>query len=606
MRRTPAALALAAALLVGMLAPGGATATDTDTPRAPTPVLLERAVARGELARVQADRILAEALTDPGSIPAAYRSDAGWEGTPWLLALRDRLERMPPGPARTAIAEALGPTDNCMGLTGTSELDTPHFHIHYTGTTVPPIANYGASLEAAWAKEVDSFGWAAPPNWPGGKYLVVVVPTGNVFGFVTPTGQPPGGNNPNTPWNDQDAENSCMVLNSSYAVFGDAQKALDATTAHEFNHSIQFGYGALNGPNVPDHVFIEGGATWVEDEVFDESNDNYRYLWPDVADDMGEYRDNNPAGNPYSYWVVWRAMLERFGTGVAGGGERVMQRFWELTSRNEADNLDAMARALGSEGLTLSSAFHDAGISLRFNRACGGGYVPPFCLEEGPAYLAARGSPPFHVTIGSLPATFDGGLPDNYSLHWIALPTNLGPFGVTVKNLAGAGGRFRASVACDTGSAIDVRGLPGLAGPEETLSLRRFEPAGCQSAVALVANVAQTEDNPGSSQHRPYRLAIGPPVDRTRTTLRVRLARERVVAKGKLSPAQPGGRMRVTLFERDGRRWDRVDRDRARLKRGRRYRAVLDRPDATRCKVEARFKGDQDALPSRRARAFAC
>lgn len=232
--------------------------------------------------------------------------------------------------------------------------------------------------------------------------------------------------------------------------------------------------------------------------------------------------------------------------------------------------------------------------------------MPPFCLEEGPAYVAARGSPPFHVTIGSSPAAFDGGLPDNYALHWIALPTNLGPFGVTLKNLAGAGGRFRASVACDTGSAIDVRGLPGPAGPGETLSLRRFDPAGCQPAVALVANVAQTEANPETSQHRPYRLAIGPPADRTRTTLRVRLAGNRVVAKGKLSPPQLGQRMLVSLFEREGSRWDRVDRDRAPLRQGRRYRAVLDRPDASRCKVEARFKGDQDALASRRARTFVC
>ena len=47
-----------------------------------------------------------------------------------------------------------------------------------------------------------------------------------------------------------------MVLNADYSGFpGAQQQALDATTAHEFNHSLQYGYGALNGANAPDdHV----------------------------------------------------------------------------------------------------------------------------------------------------------------------------------------------------------------------------------------------------------------------------------------------------------------------------------------------------------------
>ena len=127
------------------------------------------------------------------------------------------------------------------------------------------------------------------------------------------------------------------------------QQALDATTAHEFNHSLQFGYGALNGDNVPDDNFIEGGATWMEDEVFDDANDNYNYLYPEFDDSMGEHDE----GDIYAYWLTWRGLTERFGTNGAGLGEQVMQDFWELTSRNAGDNLTAMQQALANKGSTL-------------------------------------------------------------------------------------------------------------------------------------------------------------------------------------------------------------------------------------------------------------
>ena len=52
------------------------------------------------------------------------------------------------------------------------------------------------------------------------------------------------GTNPATSWNDTDAYASCMVLNHDYTGFPSVpQASLDSTTAHEFNHSIQFGLG---------------------------------------------------------------------------------------------------------------------------------------------------------------------------------------------------------------------------------------------------------------------------------------------------------------------------------------------------------------------------
>ena len=139
---------------------------------------------------------------------------------------------------------------------------------------------------------------------------------GGLYGFVTGTHYAAHRNNPATPWNEHDAVASCMVLNQNFGPFpGTPTNAMRATVAHEFNHSIQFGYGALSGFGNVDDVFVEGGATWMEDEVFDTSNDNYNYLWPSFTTPMGKY-----AKFPYPYWIVFRAMTERFGTGTANGG----------------------------------------------------------------------------------------------------------------------------------------------------------------------------------------------------------------------------------------------------------------------------------------------
>jgi hypothetical protein len=92
----------------------------------------------------------------------------------------------------------------------------------------------------------------------------------------------------------------------------------------------------------------------------------------------------------------------------------------------------------------------------------------------------------------------------------------------------------------------------------------------------------------------------------SKTTLQVKVTPGSIVAKGKLKPKHPGERMRVTLFERDGRRWDRVARKGARLRGGKKYRVSFPHPNADRCRVEAEFPGDPDHLASRRAKTVAC
>ncbi|MGH2684332.1 MAG: hypothetical protein ACRDJP_02565, partial [Actinomycetota bacterium] len=328
---------------------------------------------------------------------------------------------------------------------------------------------------------------------------------------------------------------------------------------------------------------------------------NYHYLWPNLADDMGSH-----GGSPYRYWVVWRAITERFGVGVANGGERIMQRFWEITSKNEGDTLTAMGQALAPEGLTLADAFHEAAVALRFSRSCGGGYAPPHCLEEGDQYVAAEGEPASHGTIGGLGSRFGGSLPDNYSAHWIDMPVGIGPVQLILANDSSQAGRLRGSVVCDTGTSLSVTPFTGVAAGGEHVYARSVSTGGCSRASIVVTNVSETEANPSASSARPYTLSVTPLARRSRTSVRTDAEGRRVEVRGRVRPRQRGEEVDLTLFKRRRHRWKKVRARDVDLKRGKRFEEDFRLPRARRCRVEAEFPGDDDHLPSRDRRRFRC
>jgi hypothetical protein len=335
---------------------------------------------------------------------------------------------------------------------------------------------------------------------------------GGLYGYVSDSGAHAGfvGDNPHTPWNEGDAAASCMVLNSNFGGFPSPPlPSLQSTVAHEFNHSIQYGYGGLSGANGPDQNFIEGCATWMEDEVFDASNDNYNFLdftGPTFSSCMGQH-----TGDEYAYWITFRGLTERYGVGVAGGGEQVMQDFWEITAQNPNSDLmlDALNQALVNKGTNLADAFHAYAITVKFNRTCGGGYVYPYCFKEGAAYVAAKGPTQVHGTIATVNAAFTGSVQDNYAVGWVALPLGGGPYPVSLRNNSPSGGQLRASLVCDTGLTLLVTPLPAVAGPGATTSLPAYSPTGCLSAVAVITNQSQTAPNPGFCVGRSYTLTVG-------------------------------------------------------------------------------------------------
>ena len=498
-----------------------------------TPDLIERAEDRNAIDLERASLYRVYALSGDSRLPAAYRSTRPWRGTLVDLRLRRDLPRLDPGRERQAVAETLRAPPNPNPTTCstsaaplTQSLETPHFYIQFEGIGGGLSAQaYAESLEEAYTVQVAGFRWAGPPQSPAGqaaipgKYHVRIEPLARgLYGFVSSggsyAGPPANGDNPNTPWPEGDAEASCMVLNSDFETGfpGTAQQALDATTAHEYNHSIQYGYGALDG-NFPDDNFIEGAATWMEDEAQDGANDNYNYLYPAFTQSMGQHPSDGVA--EYSYWLTFRGITERFGANVPGGAEQVMQEFWERVSRNDAVMLDAFNGALVNvKGRTLAETFHDYAIGAKLMRPCGGGYFLPYCFQEAAGYSTGRGVPPSQSTLSAVPQSYGGSVQDDYAINWVTLQA-AGPYNLTLSNTsegASAGGRLRATVACDTGFAVAIAPFPATVTAGQATTLTSFTPSGCVSApVAVITNEAQTAPNPSSSAPRSYTLASGAP-----------------------------------------------------------------------------------------------
>jgi len=245
---------------------------------------------------------------------------------------------------------------------------------------------------------------------------------------------------------------------------------------------------------------IEGLATWMEDEVFDSSDDSYNYLWPEFTLPMGRYRES-----PYPYWVVFRAMTERFGSGRRNGGEAVIQVFWEQISKGSTTNLAALAKGFKANRGKLADAYHNASIALRFLVACSA-TARRFCLQEGPAYSAATGGGNGdHANLNAAPDSLSRSIANDLALNWIGLPTAAG-LDLTVSHDGGKG-TLRVSIACRTGGAVTVTAV-GTATRSADATVAGIDLSACDEASTVISNVKLTDPTPRSITRTDYTIEI--------------------------------------------------------------------------------------------------
>lgn len=496
-----------------------------------TPQLINQAYAEGQISAEERLLNLAYAIYEHESLSEEFEATVGWYGTSVVRELHNAYanDRSSFSPAvrnelNRLLNSAAATICDKEDMANNDQSDNFYFNYGTIGGGLD-IEAYKTSMETTFATEVTSYGWANPPlctadscdnDNPFDKYPIQIAELkGGLYGYVTSNGgnyTGVVGNNPNTTATETAAVASCMVLNSDFSKFPEGtQGALDGTTSHEFVHSIQFGYGDA-GEEQEDGMWYESSAAYLEDDIFDDSNSQYQYLWPPITSCLGEW-----SGNVYTNFLFFRHVAEHNGgTNVAGGGEDIMQQFWANVAAGE-DGLIAYNNALVAEGTdsnNLPDAYHKYAIAAKFSKACGAGYESPYCFEEGAAYVTAQNNEliPAQGTIESNTGSYNGDVEDNYATNYVSLPTS-GSYSATLNNSSG-GGELRGSLVCDTGSAFNITAFPDVAGNGNSTKIDSFDASGCTSVVAVITNQAQTSGNPAQctatrQAGRSYALSLG-------------------------------------------------------------------------------------------------
>lgn len=136
---------------------------------------------------------------------------------------------------------------------------------------------------------------------------------------------------------------SYCVLDNDFAArqFGgqDPVKSLMATAAHEFFHAVQFNMDFLE-----DVWMMESTATWMEERIFDEVNDNRQYLRASqIARPRVPLDRVDLAGRQYGAWVFWEYLSRRY-------GNKVVLSVWNHASKPGPNSMPALRRVLAKPG----------------------------------------------------------------------------------------------------------------------------------------------------------------------------------------------------------------------------------------------------------------
>ena len=204
-------------------------------------------------------------------------------------------------------------------LSGTElTVDSPsgRFRVHYTtagadAATVDWAQTTARIFDDVYAVEVQKMGYLPPPPPSAGAPYDIYLQdqaSSREYGYtqeLSPT--QPGGI----------SYSAYTVLDRSftssiYAPYTPLE-SLQVTAAHEFYHSIQFGYNFYL-----DIWYAEATATWMEDELYDGVNELYDYLPAAIANSSLSL--DSPAstatGGGYGRWLITRYLAEQHGIPV--------------------------------------------------------------------------------------------------------------------------------------------------------------------------------------------------------------------------------------------------------------------------------------------------
>lgn len=366
---------------------------------------LTLALRRGTL--TEAEYALQRALSvfQPATVRARFGRVASPDPTSVTMILRDlaiRVRDLPADLQKVARSVLARPTDGASDPQGdgyTVAEATPvcgtNWCVHYVTSTddAPPAVDDNANgipdqvdatltaMSEVWAKEITDYGYRQPKSditstnhGPDGNIDIYLADVGadGLYGYCT-------SDDPNlayvgTPTYPYWDFSAYCVFDNDYSpaqfTVTSGIPALEVTAAHEFFHAVQFAYDAAE-----DYWFMEGTATWMEDEVYDGVNDNLAYL---PYGQLGRPRtpvDTGKGFAMYGNWIFWRFLSEYF------ADPTVIRAVWRLADGSAVGpdyySTQAAARVTSKKNVPFRVAFADFGM---VNAA------PRFFYEEGSSY----------------------------------------------------------------------------------------------------------------------------------------------------------------------------------------------------------------------------
>ncbi|CAI9416286.1 MXAN_6640 family putative metalloprotease [Nocardioides sp. T2.26MG-1] len=148
------------------------------------------------------------------------------------------------------------------------------------------------------------------------------------------------------------------VLDNDYAGFptNTPLENLQVTAAHEYFHAVQFGYDALE-----DSWLMEATATWAEDELYDDVDDNLQYLPESPLKRPAQPLDTfNEDGAQYGTWVFFRFLTEQLDA-AEGGLPTLVRDIWRradgAAGGRDEYSIQAVANTLGDYGYDLTTLY---------------------------------------------------------------------------------------------------------------------------------------------------------------------------------------------------------------------------------------------------------
>jgi hypothetical protein len=375
---------------------------------------LTRALGQGRISEARYALLRARSLFHPERVRAEFGRILAPAGDDATMILRDLALRMPElsaADATQARAILARPDDGSADPNGDGYTVTPagvtcgtDVCVHWVGSSddAPDLTDADlnstpdwvdttlATMEEVWLKEVTEGGYRPPKpdltstnHGPDGKLDVYVADLGDdgLYGYCTT--DDPNAVDPGTTYEFVDFSAYC-VLDDDYAPaqFGTVTNgvaALQVTAAHEFFHAVQFAYDAAE-----DLWLMEGTATWMEDEVYDDVDDNLQFLassplrQPSVPLDLGK------KGYEYGAWIFWRFLSEYFGPDPSTPDPTIVRRIWELADGSSTGpnrySLQAATIAAGERNQSFRHAFADFGAWNAMPRGFyseGGSYPTP-------------------------------------------------------------------------------------------------------------------------------------------------------------------------------------------------------------------------------------